>query len=427
MELHPVPQDIKSFQFKLIGDMTLRQFAFLAGGLVVAYVAFMLPLHPLVKLSTILFSSLFGIGCAFFPINERPLDQWIVAFFKAIFSPTQRVWKKREEPPAYLKVTLTSKKVLPTPPITEDREKLTRYLASLPKKTEEALAEEEKKFLAKLQPILAPGEEKILPKVEEEKVQKPSLAAGEILLARPILKVTDLLTAAPKHIPSLSGARVRKLGSPQAGQAPKTAPVEIQITPVSKPPRPPKGIFTKTGEITKMAKEEVAKAERLEDYQKEIEKLRAEKERLLKESKVRREEARKAREAIAKITSRLPKEAPPEVQPPPSAKSPGKPALTAGPIKKLVLPKITDRPNIITGVVADGTGNLLEEVVVVIKDQDSIPVRALKTNPLGQFATATPLPNGVYSIEAEKEGWEFDIIYQEAQGGVIPPLEIRAK
>ena len=427
MEQHPIPQDIKSFQFKLIGDMTLRQFAFLAGGLVIAYIAFILPLHPLIKWSVILSSSLFGVGCAFFPINEQPLDRWVVAFFKAIFSPTQRVWKKSVEPPAYMTFASTqTKPSSPVLPVTEDREKLKKYLASLPKKTEEALDEEEKKFLSKIQPFLSPGEDKVLPKTIEDKTQKPSLAAGEIPLTQPILKIRDPATAAPKHILSLSGARVRKLGKPKSGQLPKAVPVEIPATPLPKPSLPPKVIFSQTEEITKMARGEVAKAKRLEEYQGEIEKLKAEKEHLLKDSRLKQEETRKARAAAAKMTRRPQPKTLPKEKPAPSKPSEA-PALTVSRIKKLVLPKITDRPNIINGIIADREGRLLETVVIVIKDQGGTPVRALKTNPLGQFATATSLPNGAYSVEAEKEGYQFDIIYQEAKGRVLPPLEIRAK
>jgi len=403
MEQHPVPQDIKSFQFKLVGDMTLRQFAFLAGGLIIAYLAFILPLHFLIKWPIILLSSSLGIGCAFFPINERPLDQWIVAFFKAIFSPTQRVWRKTPQP-LLLSLPSVSKKLEPQKIIKEEK-KLEKYLASLPTKKEEPL-EEEKKFLAKIQPFLTPGEEKTLP--AEEKSFRPSVAPQTIPLVQPVLKIQNH-QAKPKVVP-LSQARIRKLGKPK--------PL-LRVVPEE--PKQPKEIFEKTPEITEMAKEEIEKAKSLEEYKKEIERLRAEKERLLKEALMKKEEARKAKEAIA----RLKKQPPPPKKTPPKPPPPKPPVFE--PIKKRVLPKIVDQPNIINGVVADQKGNLLEGVIVIIKDKDGTPVRALKTNSLGQFATATPLPNGVYSIEAEKEGYKFDIIYQEIKGGVLPPLEIRAR
>ena len=33
METHPVPQNISSYEFRLVGDMTLKQFLYLAGGI----------------------------------------------------------------------------------------------------------------------------------------------------------------------------------------------------------------------------------------------------------------------------------------------------------------------------------------------------------------------------------------------------------
>jgi len=36
MEQHPIPQQISSYQFKLVGDMTLAQFGKAAGGIVIA-------------------------------------------------------------------------------------------------------------------------------------------------------------------------------------------------------------------------------------------------------------------------------------------------------------------------------------------------------------------------------------------------------
>ena len=41
-QAHPIPQNVTSFEFKLVGDMTLRQFLYLAAGAGVAYVTFLL-------------------------------------------------------------------------------------------------------------------------------------------------------------------------------------------------------------------------------------------------------------------------------------------------------------------------------------------------------------------------------------------------
>lgn len=429
MEQHPIPQDIKSFQFKLIGDMTIRQFAFLAGGGIIAYVLFVSPLHPLLKWPLLLTSAFLGITSAFFPINERPLDTWIVAFFRAIFSPTRRVWQKEVIPPIFLKPTPAARETVPSPLFEGDREKLQAYLATLPKKEEELIDEKEWEFLRKLDFTLTPkGEVTGLPKPETPKVTvpeveipRPSQAAVSIT-PMPVLEIKDLKTAAPKTIPLLSGARIRKLGSVRTAPSQIAFPaLPIKPTPISK--ELPPELFEGEEKVEAMVKTELATQEKIEGYKSEIERLKAEKERFLKEAEVRREETRKAREMAAKLTKKptltLVSEEPPSQKVPVTRPS--------EPIKRLVLPKITDQPNIINGVVADQTGKLLPDVIIVVKDEEGTPVRALKTNPLGQFTISTPLSNGAYSIEAEKEDYKFDIIYQEVKGGVLPPLEIRAR
>lgn len=94
MEQHPIPQQISSYQFRLVGDMTLKQFFQLAGGIAVGLIFYSTPLLPIIKLPLAFLSIILGIALAFLPFEERPLEKWIVAFFKAIYSPTVFVWKK---------------------------------------------------------------------------------------------------------------------------------------------------------------------------------------------------------------------------------------------------------------------------------------------------------------------------------------------
>lgn len=89
-------------------------------------------------------------------------------------------------------------------------------------------------------------------------------------------------------------------------------------------------------------------------------------------------------------------------------------------------PSLTTAPNVINGIVKDPTGMLLPNVIIVVKDAENQPVRALKTNKIGQFAISTPLANGTYIMELESEGHSFDIIQVEVEGKVMPPIELRA-
>ncbi|MDP2720568.1 MAG: hypothetical protein Q8O75_01360, partial [bacterium] len=89
-------------------------------------------------------------------------------------------------------------------------------------------------------------------------------------------------------------------------------------------------------------------------------------------------------------------------------------------------PSLTTTPNVINGVTKDTGGLLLYNVIIVVKDATGQPVRALKTNKIGQFAISTPLPNDTYTMELESPGHTFDIVQIELDGKVLPPIEIRA-
>src|SRR3989338_5942844 len=91
---HPVPQNVTAYQFHLVGDMTLKQFLELAGGIVLAWFIWTLQIPAFIRWPFIGLSALSGFALAFMPLEERPLDQWVIAFFKAVYLPTLFNWKK---------------------------------------------------------------------------------------------------------------------------------------------------------------------------------------------------------------------------------------------------------------------------------------------------------------------------------------------
>lgn len=99
MQQHPIPQNVTQYQFRLVGDMTLKQFLELCIGLGLAYLFFASNLIFIIKWPLIILSILFGAGLAFFPIEDRPLDQWIINFVKAIYQPTRFIWEKTNKIP----------------------------------------------------------------------------------------------------------------------------------------------------------------------------------------------------------------------------------------------------------------------------------------------------------------------------------------
>src|SRR3989338_3093903 len=94
MENHPIPQDVTGFQFKLIGEMTVKQFAYVAGGVVLAWIVFSLPLLFFIKLIIALILLFIGFSLAFVPIEGRPMDVMLSHFTRALFVPSRYVYRK---------------------------------------------------------------------------------------------------------------------------------------------------------------------------------------------------------------------------------------------------------------------------------------------------------------------------------------------
>jgi len=103
METHPVPQQISSYQFRLVGDMTLKQFFQVGGGALVSLLIYATGLHPIIKWPLILFSFSLGAALAFLPFEERPLSKWIFSFFRSVYSPTIYSWEKGQKPYEFFK------------------------------------------------------------------------------------------------------------------------------------------------------------------------------------------------------------------------------------------------------------------------------------------------------------------------------------
>lgn len=149
MEQHPIPQQISSYQFKLVGDMTLKQFFQVAGGALIGLLFYSTNLHPIIKWPIILVSTLIGVALAFLPFEERPLEKWIISFFRSIYSPTWFAWKKGDNRPENF---FTETPLTPTPVINTGATPAD-YLQSTPQTSaveHKKLEEAEKSFLGKI-------------------------------------------------------------------------------------------------------------------------------------------------------------------------------------------------------------------------------------------------------------------------------------
>ncbi len=97
IQQHPVPQDISNYRFRLIGDMTIKQFSSLGICIVLTVIIYSSPLPFFFKYPLSFAFLALGVGMAFIPVQGRTLDVWILAFFKSIYAPTQYIWKHGQD------------------------------------------------------------------------------------------------------------------------------------------------------------------------------------------------------------------------------------------------------------------------------------------------------------------------------------------
>jgi len=95
MEQHPIPQQISSYEFKLVGDMTLKQFLKAAVGIILAILINSTGLMFLIKLPLMILFGGGGLLLAFVPLEDRPLEVWFFSFIKSIYSPTIYTYQRK--------------------------------------------------------------------------------------------------------------------------------------------------------------------------------------------------------------------------------------------------------------------------------------------------------------------------------------------
>lgn len=354
MESHPIPQNVTSFQFKLVGDMTLKQFLYLATGVGSAYLLFVFFAHsyPFITWPLIIISALSGVSFAFLPVGYRPLDRWLAAFLKAIYSPTKRVWRKNN-------------KSFKEDPLFSSR--LVMYLSGITQNNPESRdsgVSDKSGALSLSEPLLP--------------IESPILSETPLPTQEELGKTVDLARQAQNLQMKIIQTERTLSQIKQAAQNPTPIPV---------------------------------------DYGEQVNKVLTDLQNLVNQ-------ASNIKQQIQSVTE--PEQSKTELS---TAPIPPKEKI------KIVIPikprqttvALTIFPNVINGIIKDKENNYLEGVVAVIYDKEGLPVRALKTNKLGQFTGSTPLPNGTYTLELEKEAFTFDVLQIELTGGVLPPLIITAK
>ncbi len=225
IEQHPIPQDVAGYKFRLIGDMTVKQFIWLAGGIILGLISYSLPLPFFFKYPlTGLFVGL-GAGIAFLPIEGRPMDKWLIAFIKSVYSPTQYTWQKSTGQTS--PTIMTAKKITPPPIVTTSIVSPTSTPIPTPQTPTLAITPPKTVSIPET-PVIAPAPrsaQHVDPSVVLVKEEKPAPTPS-------ILRSTAVLSPAPSRTPFWESHSGRPTTSVTAAPAP-SGNLPVPFTPTS--------------------------------------------------------------------------------------------------------------------------------------------------------------------------------------------------
>lgn len=191
MEPHPVPRQITTFEFKLIGFMTLKEFGYMIVFAGLATVAYFLTPGELFKYLSAGIVFAIGVFLAFYKYNERSVDVWIRNLIVKLFSSSQYYYHKKNEPPSFLENIIYDKNIAVLH--ADAQKKLTSYLGKA--KSPPVGGEEAKTNVGQKAPESAPV---IPPREMSRPVHTPTEAPA------PVAPEVPQTTQAPEH-PALSG------------------------------------------------------------------------------------------------------------------------------------------------------------------------------------------------------------------------------
>src|SRR3989344_5584032 len=508
MEQHPVPSHIASFEFKLFGNLTIRQFFTLALPASVGGIIFFSGLPDIIRFPLSALFVGFGFLIALVPFGGRPFHKWIIAFFKAILSPTQRIWIKEKKIPEFLLV-ITNPRPAPVQEVQDidekSKEKLEAYLASLPKSRKAtALDVSEQIVLENLHldwhgkaaegkmpaAIVWPSDADISPKYTAFADSLPQInhepSSAATAGAKPSYqKKAAILPRISHHAKPyvLVGIEARLRGKapaipikpsgnanikPKSHLASETNFATENIIPIVTPDMhikllhgigkvrvrklhfaPPLGFDLsklpirgeKQFDISRELKNRFHLARDVLYQNPQVVLPKDQEKPQIKTQKAVSDTAQtqdsNPRRIYYESAVVQPKMVPLGENPAPQKQDIGdsllstsfqatcrKQAISAHMTQMVPL---TDKPNVISGIVLSSGDTPLGGAILIIRNETGVPVRALKSNRLGQFLSATSLPKGTYQIEIDAENENFEPVALALNNEILKPIEIKAK
>jgi hypothetical protein len=425
MENHPIPQDVTGFQFKLIGDMTIKQFGYVAAGCILAFVFFYFPISPFIKFPIALLFALFGLGLAFLPIEGRPFDIMVGYFIKALLNPNQYAYHKVGGTISIFHYAFSSTSH-------------TQGQVSTPMANSQNTLLHDPNKQAKLQTYLHTLHTQHTQHTQQTPSQSPFATLSGISPLSSAVPLQPIIT--PSSPPPLQA------NLPQSSKEEDEANLSLQAATL----KHELDDLHQKESVEKDAQKLLLEQQQAKAIETRLNTILEEKTRLEQELQNLRqkpasspvsptpttaktaqpeasfEQVAKDAQSALQQTQQKAQPAPMPPAPTPVAPAPTARTIPADMARSIGLPHMPEAPNLIIGIVKDSRGNVLSNILVEVKDKDGDPARAFRTNTLGQFASATPLANGTYLLEFEdpKAQHTFDTVEITAQNEIMLPLEI---
>jgi hypothetical protein len=386
MENHPIPQDVTGFKFKLIGSVTVKQFLYILAGGILAVVCFILPISAFIKVPLAALFGGMGVMLAFIPIEGRPMDVMAKNFLKALPAENQYIYRKKGAevligeffgPQLSQAAKVEEKK--PQAQSSLDAKRALLYGAL---KKSYKPDEREAQMLSNINSYLNDSSQH---SASPPVVNADAQPAG----TSPVQVVT------PTSMPEINASEAIRVVTPptpvkeQPVAKPAPSTQEVDSKPVFEDNKTPILSFKEDGKTV------VPHVDQAPQSIPQMEEIK-----------------------VAPKTSEMPSVMPNESQ--------NVTTISQDATLKAGFPQLPDTPNVVLGIVKDPRGKILPNILVEIMNTQGIPVRAFKTNALGQFAAATPLPDGEYNVllEDPRRQHEFEQIHIKLEGKIFEPLEI---
>lgn len=420
MREHPIPQDVTGYRFHIVGSMTLKQFAEVFLGVMVAFVVYSTNLVAPVKWTLIVFSVGLGAAAAFLPIEERPLDHWIYTFFRILYRPTQFFWRRTIKiPEPFLYQSNSSQQILePEVDLSPARRaRIKEYITSVNTPSE---------FISDFTDVEAKRIQSILDVFETQpvvaelsKTEKPKTQAQ-----KPQLEVRVRSMRATKAMRKKAGQEVVVFNEPQIYKISTTSPdATADDSPLKKLD------FSSLGTDVSVLEEKDTKIpqDQLQsDQVATIVDVPENNPTDVEPQNVVVEEDDPEKLGVDQQTPDEISQNNSDFLPNFTNTREGIVAADAAFNDALPFPDPPKEPNKVVGMVLTPGNELITNAIVEIQTVDGQIVRAVKSNALGQFFISTPLKNGDYVLIVEKTGFQFTPQHLKLTGELVTPLEIRS-